>query len=86
MEKISCRLMELHSHDGVKRPVGAQCLPTSTSSLLHSRPVSLAATLGRFSSSLLPPLFPPGRCAAIFIQRGVAHGGTPLSFASRGPA
>jgi len=76
-EKNIIKLMELRPDQGVEPGVGALSAPARTSSLLHSRSVSPTGIPGRFSSSLLPPLFPLGRCAAIFIQRGVADGGIP---------
>lgn len=39
---------------------------------LHSLPASLAEIPGRFSSSLLPPSFVAGRCAANFLRGAVA--------------
>ncbi len=72
MEKITYKLGELPARKGVESLVALTYRSTHTSSMLHSRPVDPAAIPGRFSSSLLPPLFPLGRCAAIFIQRGVA--------------
>ena len=40
--------------------------------LLRSLPVTLAEIPGRFSSSLLPPSFAPGRCAATFLSEAVS--------------
>lgn len=39
---------------------------------LHSLPASPAEIPERFSSSLLPPSFAAGRCAAIFLPRVAA--------------
>jgi len=77
VEKNIIKLTELRQSHGVELDVSTLGALTRTSSMLHSRSVSPAGIPGRFSSSLLPPLFPLGRCAAIFIQRGVAHGGIP---------
>ena len=60
---------ELIACKGVEKVVELTYRSTHTSSMLHSRSVDPAGIPGRFSSSLLPPLFPPGRCAAIFIPR-----------------
>jgi hypothetical protein len=68
MAKNMGRFRELGAGARLQSPVGAQGVPAFTGSMLHSRPASPVGIPGRFSSSLLPPLFPPGRCAAIFIQ------------------
>ena len=72
MQKNIVRLTELRACQGVEPGVGGLSALAKTFSMLHSRPVPLAGIPGRFSSSLLPPLFPPGRCAAVFIQRSAA--------------
>jgi hypothetical protein len=68
MAKNKGESWELGARGRLQSPVGAHCEPAFTGSMLHSRPASPVGIPGRFSSSLLPPLFPPGRCAAIFIQ------------------
>jgi hypothetical protein len=77
VEKNIIKLTELRPGQGVEPKVGALSALARTSSMLHSQSVLPTGIPGRFSSSLLPPLFPLGRCAAIFIQRGVANGGIP---------
>lgn len=72
MSKIICKSRELSAPQGVEPGVGVLFVPTQAISMLHSRPVDPVGIPGGVPSSLLPPLFPLGRCAAIFIQRGAA--------------
>lgn len=44
---------------------------------LHSLPASPAEIPERFSSSLLPPSFAAGRCAAIFLPGSAVRHGRP---------
>src|SRR5689334_10081806 len=47
---------------------------------LHSLPASPAEIPERFSSSLLPPSFAAGRCAAIFLPPKTSHQRATFSF------
>jgi hypothetical protein len=49
-----------------------------TTFALHSLPASPAEIPERFSSSLLPPSFAAGRCAASLFQRPAGSSGGPL--------
>jgi len=53
----------------LQRRAGAHARDTSLDPVLalHSRPAPQAEIPRRFSSSLLPPSFAAGRCAAVFI-------------------
>jgi len=51
--------------------------------LSRSLPECPAAISERFSSSSLPPSFPRGRRAAVFIHRGTVDHGAPIFVASR---
>jgi hypothetical protein len=69
-------------------PEALRAARTTTVFALHSLPATPAEIPERFSSSLLPPSFAAGRCAAIFLPRTAAlcgrfHG---LTARASGPA